>query len=306
MRPASILAPVLMLILGACADEADKRRADWGCKPIGGVRVLTARSAPAYVLIGEFTETNEAPAAFAEIACHMAATGEPLFVGVSEYLGGATDAERAMRARLDALEAKGAPITVGVVTKQGGEYGPHHRTQAETDWARDIVAEVAAANSYRAVILLAKSSASLAPVTGQDERFASYDPMPLHLPEGQVLSLEIVKADRGVVPGGLAAVSLYPYPRNGFVGQLAFASLTRPVLDLELSTYISPAASGIAQPDVGAFNSPLAPQAALDDANNGDEAESDAQAIFLTLPPIEALQLPEMPPEAISSNSDAN
>src|SRR5690606_34504644 len=65
-----------------------------GLRP-GGLKQIVRR-APDFIIVGEFTETSEAPAAFAELACNLVASGEPLFVGVSEYLGGATEAEAAM------------------------------------------------------------------------------------------------------------------------------------------------------------------------------------------------------------------
>ena len=89
------------------------------------------RRAPDFIIVGEFTETSEAPAAFAELACNLVASGEPLFVGVSEYLGGATEAEAAMRVRLEALKAKGAPILIGVVDDGARPYDTRARTASE-------------------------------------------------------------------------------------------------------------------------------------------------------------------------------
>jgi hypothetical protein len=99
----------LLAFAAACSEaRLEQTRSDMGCGPVDGLKQLS-RNQPDYIIIGEFTETREAPVAFAELACNRAASGEPLFVGVSAYLGGATNAEKEMRARLDALKARGAP-----------------------------------------------------------------------------------------------------------------------------------------------------------------------------------------------------
>src|SRR5262245_3711756 len=121
MRLGLCLAGLALIALDACSEaKVEQARRDFGCGPVDGVRQIAGSKQPAYVIVGEFTETSEAPAAFAEIACNLAANGA-LFVGVSEYVGGATDAETRMRARIDALIAKGAPITVGVLSDQNRE-----------------------------------------------------------------------------------------------------------------------------------------------------------------------------------------
>ena len=98
------LAFLVAAFLAACSEgRLDQARRELGCAPIDGLRPILGGKQPAWLVVGEFTETNEAPAAFAELACNLAAGG-PLFVGVSEYLGGATDAETRMRARLDELK----------------------------------------------------------------------------------------------------------------------------------------------------------------------------------------------------------
>ncbi len=180
-----------------------------------------------YTLVGEFTETNEAPAAFTEIACHAAAglkPGEKLFVGVSEYLGGAADAETKMRARLDTLAAKGAPITIDVVGGQGREWMPRARDLSEAHWAEAIEAKVKAAGASRAPILLDRADASAEPVKGGD-RYVGCDPMPMHLLDGAVMSLEITRA---ATVGDHPAIRIYPAKTDGFSGQVAFARLSRP------------------------------------------------------------------------------
>ena len=109
----------LALTLSACAeDKAARFAADWGCGPVDGLEAIKGDKAPAWVLVGEFTETSEAPAATADIACHLATDGRKLFVGVSDYFGGATDAETAMLDDLKAMIARGAPIVIGHL---GGE-----------------------------------------------------------------------------------------------------------------------------------------------------------------------------------------
>jgi hypothetical protein len=244
------LAAVLVATLPACSEknrvvEADAR---FGCAPVEGVSQLTGPKTPRYVLVGEFTETNEAPAAFAEIACHAAAglkPGEKLFVGVSEYLGGATDAETKMRARLDALAATGAAITIGVVGEQGREWTPKTRDLSEAHWAEAIEAKVTASGASRALILLARADASTEPVKG-GERYAGYDPMPMHLSDGQVMSLEIA---RGATVGANPAIRIYPRKADGFSGQVAFARLTRPGVAMMLPD--SPAPRRTAEPPIG-------------------------------------------------------
>ncbi|HEX5007101.1 MAG TPA: hypothetical protein VFV70_08310, partial [Hyphomonadaceae bacterium] len=128
----------LAVMAAACTEaKLEQARSALGCGPVDGLQQIS-RNKPDYIIIGEFTETREAPAAFAELACNLSASGEPLFVGVSEYLGGATDAEREMHVRLDALKAKGAPIVVGLVDDGNRPHDTRARTNSEKAWAAAI------------------------------------------------------------------------------------------------------------------------------------------------------------------------
>jgi hypothetical protein len=234
MRLRILLALTCAAVATACsgqkAPSVAKVGADWGCIEIGGVERLAASGAPEITLIGEFTETSEGPAAFAEIACQLARTGEPLLVGFSEYFGGATDAETRMWDRLDDLKARGAPITT-FIASDGHDFGAEDRNKAEAVWAKRIEDRIAASGAKRALILVADSDALLLPAP-DSARAKTYKPMPLHLQQHRVVSLEIAR-----VPGLLApAIRLYPEPAGGFSGQLVLASLTRP----ELAMYHEP------------------------------------------------------------------
>ncbi len=239
MRAKAVLASGLIAaLLAGCSDRAAELGAQWGCGPVDGLNQITKGGAPAFILVGEFTETAEAPAAFAELACHLAARrGEhegPLFVGVSEYLGGATDAETKMRARLDGLIAKGAPIVIGVIGGDDHPYSVHHRSAAEKQWAQAIEAKMAAAGSYRAVLLMSRTDAIAEPIPPRGERFSGYDPMATFLPDGEVLALEIRNTPQAGVSA--PAIRLYPKMSDGFHGQIALASLTRPAVSIAVAT----------------------------------------------------------------------
>ncbi|MEP7210122.1 MAG: hypothetical protein ABI740_04735 [Alphaproteobacteria bacterium] len=250
MRMISLIAVALAATLAACSEksrvvEAGER---FGCAPVEGVAQLSGPKAARYTLVGEFTETNEAPAAFAEIACHAAASlkpGQKLFVGVSEYLGGATDAETRMRKRLDALAASGVPVIVGVIGEQGREWTPKTRDLSEAHWAEAIEAKVTASAASRALILLPRADASTEPVKG-GERYAGYDPMPMHLSDGQVMSFEIARA---ATVGPNPAIRIYPRKADGFSGEVAFARLTRPGVAVVLPDPPTPRRA--AEPPIG-------------------------------------------------------
>ncbi len=219
-------------LLMACAEaRLDEARTELGCGQVDGLKQIE-RSAPDFIVVGEVTETTEAPAAFAELACNLAASGEAVFVGVSEYLGGATDAEAGMRGRLEALKAKGASISLGVVDDGDRPYSVRARTASERKWADAIMAQVKASGATRALILVSHTDARNQPWP-RGERFAGYDPMPMHL-EGEIVSLEI-----GASPAvGLTApaVRLYPASINGFDGQIALPRLTRPGIKMAVAS----------------------------------------------------------------------
>jgi hypothetical protein len=220
--------------LTACSDRAVELTNNWGCGPIDGLKQVTSAKAPKYILVGEFIETSEASAAFAELSCQLAARqdakGGPLFVGVSEYVGGATDAEQKMRARLDALVAKGVPIVVGVIGGNDHPYSVHQRSAAEKEWARNIEDKVVTSGASRAVLLMSRTDAIDKPIEPVGERFSGYQPMATFLPEGEVLALEIgARPQAGVTA---PAIRLYPSMTDGFHGQIALASLTRPEVEV--------------------------------------------------------------------------
>ncbi len=219
---------VLVMALGACGeDRAARLAADWGCGPVEGVRAISGERAPAWVLVGEFTETAEAPAAIADIACHLAASGETLFVGFQDYLGGATDAETRMVARLHGLIAKGAPIVVAPIGGEDHPYAVHEKSRAERAWARALTDKVSAAGARRALLFLSRADAIAQPLAPAGERFAGYSPMAVFL-EGGVVSLEVAGNPIPGAPG--PAIRIHPAMKDGFSGQLALASLTRPML----------------------------------------------------------------------------
>jgi hypothetical protein len=235
MRLGSVLVCMAAMALAACSDDSAGRRAElWGCGPVAGLKALNGPNAPAYILVGEFTETNEAPAAFAEIACRLAAgQGESharLYVGLSQYLGGATDAETRMQQRLEALKAKGAPIVLGVIGADDHPYAIHNRDKAEKIWAENLMAKVKAAGANRALFLMPRTDAIAEPLAPSGDRFAGYSPMPVFLPRQEVLSLEVAINPIPGAPG--PEIRVYSSMRNGFHGEVALASLTHPELKI--------------------------------------------------------------------------
>lgn len=220
----------LLLALAACAEApADRLAAEWGCGPVQGLEAVTGDKSPAWIFVGELTETVEAPAAIADIACHVATDGHKLFVGVKDYAGGATDAETKMLASLDAMIAKGVPIVVGHIGD--GLSITRDRTEAEKVRARRLVQQVAASGAKRALLLVPYADAIAAPIAPIDERFAGFTPMPVFL-EGGVVSLEIAPYSTGLATGPV--ITIYAEAKDGFDGLLALSSLTRPSLALVL------------------------------------------------------------------------
>jgi hypothetical protein len=206
-----------------CSDKTDPA-ARLGCGPVNGVGQLTAERAATYVLVGEPVETVEAPAAFAELACHIAARqprDKPLWVGLSEYAGGTTEAERAMWKRLQDLTAKGAPIVIGSLV-EGHPTSARDRNATELYWAETIMANVKAVGAGRALLLLPRVEGLAEPVYAISERYAEYDPMALSLPAGEVLNLEIAQAQNLDAP----TVRVYRTITDGYMGQLSLAVLT--------------------------------------------------------------------------------
>lgn len=227
---------VVAVLLAACSEARfEEARTELGCGQIDGLKQIL-RSPPDFILVGEVTETSEVPAAFGELACNLAASGEPLFVGLSEYLGGATEAEVVMRGRLEALKARGAPISIGIVGDGSRPYDTRARTASERKWADAITAQVKGSGAARALILVAHTDARNQSWP-RGERFAGYDPMPMHL-EGDVVSLE---AGASPTVGLVApAVRFYPASINGFDGEIALPRLTRPGIEMAVAS-VAPA-----------------------------------------------------------------
>jgi hypothetical protein len=223
---------VLALTLAACSDDGPGRlAAQWGCGPVGGLKAISGERPPAWVLVGEFTETREAPAAVAEIACNLATSGKTLFVGVSQYLGGDTDAETRLRARLAELIQKGAPIVVGTIGGDDHPYDVHARDRAEKTWASNIMAMVRKAEAERALLFVSRADAMAATIAPTGDRFSGYSPMATFL-TGDVVSLEVAA---NPIPGAQGPeIRLHRQMQDGFHGQLALQSLTRPMIALAM------------------------------------------------------------------------
>jgi hypothetical protein len=217
---------VALLAVGlftGCLDEIDPA-ARLGCGPINGVGQLTGEKPPTYILVGEPVETVEAPAAFAELACHLAARqtrDKPLWVGLSEYAGGTTEAERTMRARLDDLVDKGAPIVIGSLV-EGHPTSARDRNATELYWAETIMANVNAVGAGRALMLLPRVEGVAEPVYAISERYAEYEPMALSLPVGEVLNLAVGQTPNLDAP----TIRIYRTMTDGYMGQLSLGTLT--------------------------------------------------------------------------------
>ena len=215
-----------LLVLGlfaGCSGKTDLA-ARLGCGPVNGVGQLTGERPATYVLIGEPVETVEAPAAFAELACHLAARqtqDKPLWIGLSEYAGGTTEAERTMRARLDDLVDRGAPIVIGSLI-EGHPTSARDRNATELYWAETIMANVKSVGAGRALLLLPRVEGVAEPVYAISERYAEYDPMALSLPVGEVLNLEIGQAQNLDAP----TIRVYRTLTDGYMGQLSLGELT--------------------------------------------------------------------------------
>ncbi|MEY2759911.1 MAG: hypothetical protein RIR33_3689 [Pseudomonadota bacterium] len=245
MRSGLGIAAIAVVLITACSDAGSARLAsEWGCGPVEGLAAISGDRAPDWLLVGEFTETSEAPAAIAEIACHLASDGRPLFVGIPEYAGGATDAEDAMRERLGALIAKGAPLIVESIGEEDHPYTLRHKDRVEKAWAEALTARVAAAGASRALLFLPHASAIAERVAPIGDRFAGYTPMPVFL-KGDIVSLEIAPSPAVGLPG--PAIRIHRAMMNGFHGQLALNRMTRPGIDIPLPP---PQAVAEARPDL--------------------------------------------------------
>src|SRR5262245_54485338 len=119
-------------VLAGCTGGTPDMAARLGCGPVNGLGQLSGEKSPAYGIVGEPGQTNEAPAAFAELACQLAARqpkDQPLWVGMPSYLGDMTGAESAMRERLRELAARGAPMALGIAS-DGHTVGASRREEA--------------------------------------------------------------------------------------------------------------------------------------------------------------------------------
>jgi hypothetical protein len=218
------LAAIALGLIACSGEEAKDLSAELGCGEVDGLGAISGTRPPTYILIGEGIETNEAPAAFAELACRLAARqpkDKPLWVGLPDYIGGSTDAVRAMRKRLGELVARGAPMVLGEAGN-GHTIGASHREEAERRWADAIKASMDAAGAGHALLLLAKRDGVATRVIPVRTRIEAYTPMALFLPEGQVMNFEIGRAN-GI---GSPTFRIYLKMTDGYMGQLALASLT--------------------------------------------------------------------------------
>lgn len=226
-----------VLALGACAEDqpANTFAADWGCGTIAGLAAISRDGAPDWVLVGEATESSETPAAFADLACHLATDGQPVFVGVTQYLGGDTDAETAMLASLDQMIAKGAPLTVERISGSDMPYALRNRDRGEETWAATITARVSVTGAKRAVLLVPQADMLAAPVLATSDSIDTLDPEAVFL-RGKVVSLEAI----AIPVEGLAGPTIRSFREapNGFHGELAFNRVTRPMLAIEYTDSI--------------------------------------------------------------------
>jgi hypothetical protein len=219
------LVGIALGLMAACfGGEMKDPSAKFGCGRVDGLEAIIGEQSANYVIFGEVIETEEAPAAFAELACQLAARqpkDKPVWVGLPDYIGGTTEAARAMRRRLDELAAKGAPIVLGK-SLEGHTVGLSRREEIEREWASTIMANVDAAGAERALLLVPRSYGVAARVIPGDRRLEEYTPMALFLPEGQVVNLEIGQAN-GV---GAPTIRIYLRMNNGYMGQIAFETVT--------------------------------------------------------------------------------
>ena len=227
---------VAALAISACADDrAAQIAADWGCGPVDGVAAITRDGAPDWVLVGEATESNETPAAFADLACHLATDGQPVFVGVTQYLGGDTDAETAMLASLDQMIAKGAPLIVGRISGSDMPFALRNRDRGEESWAATITTQVSATGAKRAVLLVPQADMLAAPVLATNDGIDAQDSKAVFL-RGKVVSLEAIATPVEGLTG--PTIRSFREAPNGFHGELAFNRVTRPMLAIEYTDSI--------------------------------------------------------------------
>lgn len=209
----------------ACTgNELKQLSKELGCREIDGLGAVTSQQPPTYILVGETNEAKEAPAAFAELACHLAAQqqeGRLLWVGVPDHTGGTTDAVLAMHRRLDELVSKGAPIVIGN-SFAGSSTGASRRSEAERRWADAIGASRHSAGASQALHLLPRRRGLAARAIDPNGRFEDYTPMSLFLPGGQMINLDIAQVD-GI---GSPTIRIYLQVTDGYMDQIALATVT--------------------------------------------------------------------------------
>lgn len=218
------VALALCLLAGCAGNDVADLSAELGCGQIDSLGALTGEKPPAYIIVGETIETKEAPAAFAELACQLAARQpkeSPLWVGLPDYIGGTTDAVETMRRRLSDLIALGAPMVVGK-SMNGSITGASRREVAERQWATAIGTSVHSASAGRALLLLPRSDGMAVRMIDADGRLEDYTPMALFLPDGQVMNLEIGHA----IGIGSPTIRIYLKITDGYMGQIALATVT--------------------------------------------------------------------------------
>lgn len=237
------LAIATLAMSGCGQDTATTLADDWGCSPIVGMAAIAGDQTPNWVLVGETTESREAPAAVADIACHLARGGSPVFVGVSQYHGGDTDAETQMLADLKTMIAKGAPLTVERIGGADHPYALRTRSKAEEGWAQALTERVSAVGASHAVLLVPQADAFARPISASDDGGLASDPELVFL-RGRVVSLEAVARPAAGLTS--PAIRILRETADGFHGELAFNRLTRPTLAI---VYPEPVVPELSLPD---------------------------------------------------------
>ena len=126
--------------------------------PVEGIEAISGDNGPAWVLVGEFTETAEAPAAVADIACHLATDERNALCrrhGLSRRRHRRRDADDRKPGR-DDREGRADRSSSHI----GGEdhpYAVHDKSKAEKAWAQALTEKVSAAGARaRAALCFAR------------------------------------------------------------------------------------------------------------------------------------------------------
>ena len=279
--------------MSACADDRSAQVAvDWGCGRVDGVAAISRDGAPDWVLVGEATESSETPAAFADLACHLATDGQPVFVGVTQYLGGDTDAETAMLASLDQMIAKGAPLMVERISGSDMPYALRNRDRGEETWAATITARVSARGAKRAVLLVPQADMLAAPVLATRDSIDAQDPKAVFL-RGKVVSLEAI----AIPVEGLTGPTIRSFRKapNGFHGELAFNRVTRPMLAIEYTDSIIAGAMASDPEAIAAKERGLVAAIELKEREREAAIQRDAEAWMRLLNEEDVTEAPQPP-----------